>query len=91
MRAPIVPNRSPWVHTASASGATSRLVSAGGGIGREVDVATAGDSDLPEQLVADDPADQVEAVTGRRLERLGERAGPGRGPAGGADGITTRR
>ncbi len=66
-RRPMVPNRLPWVHTASAQPATSRSISSGPGVGREVEVAAS--VEPAEDGVADDPADQVQAVPGGREKR----------------------
>ena len=67
----MVPKRSPWVHTASAQPATSRLISSGRA--SVVSRCRAGGQVATEQQVADDAADQVEPVAGGG-EALGERA-----------------
>ena len=65
-----MPNRAPWSHTASAQPGHELGGLLGAGVGGEVDV---GGERAAEHRVADDPADEVEAVAGR-VEALRQRA-----------------
>ena len=66
----MVPKRAPWSHTASAIGPTTALASSG--VASVVKSRSGRSRDRSSQQVADDPADEVEAVAGGR-EALGQR------------------